>query len=157
MWIVGSGSPPGHGRAFLQKRAVVRQHLRLKNKTLAKEMKQLHDLHNVCEEGAAETKVENRLTDASTDDSPLSSSPRKNRPNNLRRARAAYKKKIEEKQQKQEEVTSRREEAEAAKKKYKEKRLHRFKKLSQKTRKGQPVMRGKIELMLEALQQSANS
>lgn len=51
----------------------------------------------------------------------------------------------------------RREEAEAAKKKYKEKRLHRFKKLHQKTKKGQPVMRGKIELMLEALQQSVSS
>lgn len=82
---------------------------------------------------------------------------RKNRPNNLRRARAQYKKKIEEKQQRQEEVMKRRQEAEAAKKRYKEKRIHRFKKLNQKTKKGQPVMRGKIELMLEALQQTPNS
>lgn len=82
---------------------------------------------------------------------------RKNRPNNLRRARAEYKKKIEEKQQSKDEVLKRRQEAEVARKRYKEKRLHRFKKLNQKTKKGQPVMRGKIELMLEALQQTAKS
>ena len=82
---------------------------------------------------------------------------RKNRPNNLRRAKAAYKKKMEEKQQGQEEAVKRMEEAEAARKRYKEKRLHRFKKLNQKTKKGQPVMRGKIELMLEALQQETDA
>ncbi|KAG0712310.1 Thyroid transcription factor 1-associated protein 26 [Chionoecetes opilio] len=81
----------------------------------------------------------------------------KNRPNNQRRARAEYRRKIEEKEQGQEETVKRKQEAEIAKKKYKEQRLHRFKKLNQKTRKGQPVMQGKIELMLEALQQVDNS
>lgn len=82
---------------------------------------------------------------------------RKNRPNNFQRAKALYKKKIEEKMQRQEETLNKRKEAEEAKKKYKERRLYRFKKLNQKTKKGQPLMRGKIELMLESLQQATHS
>lgn len=146
----------GHGRAFLQKKAVVRQHLRLQNKTLAKEKKKLVNLQESYAEASTEAQS-NSLTDTNQEDLPPSSSSRKNRPNNLRRARAEYKKKIEEKQQSKDEVLKRRQEAEAARKRYKEKRLHRFKKLNQKTKKGQPVMRGKIELMLEALQQTDNS
>ncbi|MPC82491.1 hypothetical protein E2C01_077161 [Portunus trituberculatus] len=57
----------------------------------------------------------------------------------------------------QENALKNRKEAEEAKKRYKEKRLYRFKKLNQKTPKGQPLMRGKIELMLEALQQASDS
>ncbi|XP_069161186.1 trichohyalin-like [Procambarus clarkii] len=43
-------------------------------------------------------------------------------------------------------------EIEEAKRKHKEKRLQRYKKLNQKTKKGQPVMSSRIELMLEQLQ-----
>ena len=41
----------GHGRAFLQKKAVVRQHLRQQNKTQAKERKKLQCLQNNSNEG----------------------------------------------------------------------------------------------------------
>ncbi|KAK8395439.1 hypothetical protein O3P69_006235 [Scylla paramamosain] len=146
----------GHGRALLQKKAVVRQHLRLKNKTQAREKKKLKYMQSSCEGGHTEEQ-QNNLADTTQEDSPFSSSSRKNRPNNLQRAKAEYRRKIEEKVLRKEEALNRRKEAEEAKKRYKEKRLYRFKKLNQKTRKGQPLMRGKIELILETLQQAPDS
>lgn len=143
----------GHGRALLQKRAVVRQHLRLKNKIQAKEKKKLKYMQSSSEGVSnSEEQQNNLLADSTQEDSPFSSSSRKNRPNNLQRAKAEYRKKVEEKMLRKEAALNKRQEAEEARKRYKEKRLHRFKKLNQKTRKGQPLMRGKIELMLEALQ-----
>ncbi|XP_076260346.1 uncharacterized protein LOC143196500 isoform X2 [Rhynchophorus ferrugineus] len=46
---------------------------------------------------------------------------------------------------------------EQARKEYKKKKLEKFKKLNQKTKKGQPVMKGRIELLLEEIQQRLNS
>lgn len=53
-----------------------------------------------------------------------------------------------------EDANRRREEREEALRKYKEKKLRNFKLLSKKTKKGQPVMKGRIEMLLEKIQQS---
>lgn len=73
------------------------------------------------------------------------------------RAKLEYKKKIAEKEQKREDTKKRKEEMEIARKKYKEKKLHRYKKLSKKNNKGQPLMSGRIELILEKLMEEQGS
>ncbi|KAJ8676418.1 hypothetical protein QAD02_012205 [Eretmocerus hayati] len=62
--------------------------------------------------------------------------------------------KKQEQQRKKEEFLRVKKEKEEAIQKYKEKRMKTFKKLSQKTKKGQPVMRGRMELLLEKIQSS---
>lgn len=53
-----------------------------------------------------------------------------------------------------EEIIRKKEERNKALKKYKEKKIHAFKALSKKTKKGQPVMKGRIEMLLEKIQES---
>lgn len=60
----------------------------------------------------------------------------------------------DEKQKKKEEFLRRKKEREAAIKKAKKERLERNKKLSQKTRKGQPIMKYRIEMLLEKIENS---
>ena len=47
-------------------------------------------------------------------------------------------------------------EKEEALKKYKEKRMQTYKKLSRKTKKGQPVMKDRLEMLLEKIQQQVS-
>eukprot|EP00092_Neocalanus_flemingeri_P096625 GFUD01123019.1.p1 GENE.GFUD01123019.1~~GFUD01123019.1.p1 ORF type:complete len:107 (+),score=34.94 GFUD01123019.1:33-323(+) len=61
--------------------------------------------------------------------------------------------KIASKQKKQEEILNRQKEKEEAIKKYKEKKAVKMKALSAKTRRGQPVMAGRIEMLLEQIQE----
>lgn len=70
------------------------------------------------------------------------------------KAKQEYKRKLEEKKMKWEDAKRRKEEREEALKKYKEKKIRNFKMLSKRTKKGQPVMKGRIELLLEKIQQS---
>ncbi|XP_011696439.1 PREDICTED: thyroid transcription factor 1-associated protein 26 homolog [Wasmannia auropunctata] len=70
------------------------------------------------------------------------------------KARQEYKRKREEKKKRKEEAVRVRAEREEALRKYKEQKMRNFKILSKKTKKGQPVMRGRIELLLEKIQQS---
>lgn len=70
------------------------------------------------------------------------------------KAKQEYKRKQEEKKKKVEDAIRVKAEREEALRKYKEKKLHNFKVLSKKTKKGQPVMRGRIEMLLEKIQQS---
>ncbi|XP_064103984.1 thyroid transcription factor 1-associated protein 26 homolog, partial [Macrobrachium nipponense] len=81
--------------------------------------------------------------------SPASICYRKQKISSLKRARLQYHQKVLEKKKKKEAAIQKRKEIAMAKIKRKEERLKRFKKLNQKTKKGQPVMRGRIELMLE--------
>lgn len=80
---------------------------------------------------------------------------------NLQKKGSAFFKAKQEYQQKQEEKRKRGEDAvrikaerEEALRNYREKKMRNFKVLSKKTRKGQPVMRGRIEMLLERIQQS---
>ncbi|XP_030749464.1 thyroid transcription factor 1-associated protein 26 [Sitophilus oryzae] len=54
------------------------------------------------------------------------------------------------------EALKRKEMKEQAIKEYKKKKLEKFKKLNKKTKRGQPVMKDRIELLLEEIQQSVN-
>ena len=47
-------------------------------------------------------------------------------------------------------------EKEEALKKYKEKKMQTYKKLSKKTKKGQPVMKDRLEMLLEKIQQQVS-
>ncbi|TRY73812.1 hypothetical protein TCAL_02572 [Tigriopus californicus] len=61
-----------------------------------------------------------------------------------------------EKRQKAEEKKKRQMERVEALKQYRQKKAEKFKILSQKTRKGQPVMAGRLELLLEKIQAQSN-
>lgn len=65
--------------------------------------------------------------------------------------------KVAEKKQKQEERKQKFLEKEAAKKAYREKKLDRTKILNKKTRKGQPLMAGRMELLYEKIKLQENS
>ncbi|XP_028047290.2 thyroid transcription factor 1-associated protein 26 homolog [Monomorium pharaonis] len=71
------------------------------------------------------------------------------------KAKREYHRKQEEKKKRIEETARRKAEREEALRKYKEKKIRNFKILSKKTRKGQPVMKGRIELLLEKIQRNA--
>lgn len=62
------------------------------------------------------------------------------------------KQKQEEKARMREETNQRKAEREEALKKYREKKKNNFKVLSRKTRKGQPVMKGRLQLLAEKIQ-----
>ncbi|KYQ54034.1 Thyroid transcription factor 1-associated protein 26 like protein [Trachymyrmex zeteki] len=64
-----------------------------------------------------------------------------------------YQRKQEEKKNRLENTIRIKEEREEALRKYREKKLQNFKVLSKKTKKGQPVMKGRIEMLLEKIQQ----
>jgi hypothetical protein len=75
------------------------------------------------------------------------------RPTAYQRAEEEYKHKQEEKAAKLEEAQRRREEKSRAITRYRANKAEVFKKLSKKTKKGQPVMRGRMEILLQKLQQ----
>ena len=53
-----------------------------------------------------------------------------------------------------EKIAKQKQEKEEALKKYREKKTEHFKKLSQKTKKGQPLMKGRLEILLEKIQKN---
>ncbi|XP_046395653.1 thyroid transcription factor 1-associated protein 26 [Ischnura elegans] len=67
-------------------------------------------------------------------------------------AKQEYDKKQTEKQQRREEAVRRKAEKEEALEKYRKKKMERYKKLSKKTKKGQPVMKDRLEMLLEKIQ-----
>ena len=69
------------------------------------------------------------------------------------RAKRKYDEKVMAKQKKQDEFLKRQKEKEEAIKKYKEKKALKMKALTAKTKRGQPVMAGRMELLLEQIQQ----
>ncbi|XP_071544859.1 uncharacterized protein [Panulirus ornatus] len=149
----------GRGLAFVQKNAIVQRYFRQQRKDEERQRKRNQHLQSM--EGEDQIKglqlhsKSNPLmkTDIVEDES-LSSQRSRKKLNSWQRAKGEYRKKVAERARKKQEALKRKEEIEEAKRKYKENRLHRFKKLNQKTKKGQPVMRGRIEIMLEKLQES---
>ncbi|XP_014483662.1 PREDICTED: thyroid transcription factor 1-associated protein 26 homolog isoform X1 [Dinoponera quadriceps] len=91
-------------------------------------------------------------SDTSKNADETSSNSMKNSP--LHKSVQEYKNRMEEEKRTrgQEEATRVKAKQEAAKK-YKEKKIRAFKALSKKTKKGQPVMKGRIEMLLEKIQQ----
>jgi hypothetical protein len=71
----------------------------------------------------------------------------------LHRAKQRFEEKKAAAARKQEEFQQRQKDRAEALKKYRQKKDLRFKKLSAKTRKGQPLMGGRIELLLEKIQE----
>ncbi|XP_051160849.1 thyroid transcription factor 1-associated protein 26 homolog [Leptopilina boulardi] len=80
------------------------------------------------------------------------SSPNKKNP--YFAAKAEFQKKKQEKKNKKEQIEQIKAERIEALKKYKEKKMQIYKKLSKKTKKGQPVMKDRMELLFEKIQQS---
>lgn len=70
------------------------------------------------------------------------------------KAKQEYRRKVDEKKKRIEEAARIKAEREEALKNYKQKKIRNFKVLSKKTKKGQPVMKGRIEMLLERIQQS---
>lgn len=150
----------GHGRALLQKRAFVRQYYKEKRWEEKRESKKMQHQERRLETDKSEEEgprlflKENPsiATDAVEDDLSFPEQPKKQKTSSWKRARLQYRQKIAERENRKEEALQKKKDIELAKAKRKEVRLKRFKKLNQKTKKGQPVMRGRIELMLEQLE-----
>ncbi|CAL4087278.1 unnamed protein product [Meganyctiphanes norvegica] len=157
----------GHGLALLQKKKVMLRYDRDKKREEQRSRKQ--NEHRLLFKGGSQLAECDReaekdfplfnqeKTTKDEDDSEVktcSIKPRKL--SKFKKAEAEYQKKQDEKQMKHIESNERQISIETAKNKYKEKRLERYKKLNQRTKKGQPVMKGRIELMLQKLQEDIN-
>ncbi|KAG8221876.1 hypothetical protein J437_LFUL003252 [Ladona fulva] len=99
------------------------------------------------------SKVENAAAGVST----INPSPEENRGKNeklsaYKLAQLEYERTQEAKRKKKEEYERRKAEREEALNNYKKRKIERYKKLSKKTKKGQPVMKDRIELLLEKIQ-----
>lgn len=70
----------------------------------------------------------------------------------FRKAHLEYQRIQEEKKRKKEELTRKKAERDEALKVYKEKKVKKFKALSKKTRKGQPIMKDRMEMLLAQIQ-----
>jgi hypothetical protein len=79
------------------------------------------------------------------------------RPTSYQKAEEEYKRKQEEKIAKLKEAQKKREERTQAIARYQTSKAEVFKKLSKKTKKGQPVMKGRIEILLHKLQRDLQS
>ncbi|PNF19161.1 hypothetical protein B7P43_G09790 [Cryptotermes secundus] len=79
------------------------------------------------------------------------------RPTAYQKAEEEYKRKQEEKAAKLQEAQKKKEERSQAVARYRANKAEVFKKLSKKTKKGQPVMKGRLEILLHKLQQELQS
>ncbi|XP_068221616.1 uncharacterized protein [Palaemon carinicauda] len=143
----------GHGRALLQKKAFVRQYYKEKKWQERKEMKRTVQDEAVRNEREMipDPPVEDKINENEEEETAFSEK-KKQKMSSLKRARLQYHQKVAERKEKKEAFFQKKKEIALAKIRRKEERLKRFKKLNQKTKKGQPVMRGRIELMLEKLE-----
>lgn len=70
------------------------------------------------------------------------------------KARQEYRWKQEEEKKRREDAVRVKTEREEALRNYREKKMRNFKVLSKRTRKGQPIMKGRTEMLLEKIQRS---
>lgn len=70
------------------------------------------------------------------------------------KAKKEYQRKQEEEKKRKEDAIRVKAEREEALRNYRDKKMRNFKVLSKRTKKGQPVMKGRIEMLLEKIQQS---
>lgn len=75
----------------------------------------------------------------------------------FRKAKQEYLRKKDEKRKEKEEALLVKSERKEALEKYKEKKMQMYKKLSKKTKKGQPVMKDRMEMLLEKIQQQVSN
>lgn len=75
----------------------------------------------------------------------------------FKRAHLEFQRIKEEKQKRREEMLKLKAEKEEARKAHKKKKIENYKRLSRKTKKGQPIMKDRIELLLEKIQNSMKS
>lgn len=102
---------------------------------------------------------ENNLNSEVTDDNLTSSQEvptNKNKRKPHLNAYEEYKKLKEEKRQRKDEIQKKREERDKALKEYKKEKTRKFKKLNQKTSRGQPVMKYRMQMLLEQIQKSTS-
>ncbi|KAG5873672.1 hypothetical protein JTB14_013338 [Gonioctena quinquepunctata] len=76
------------------------------------------------------------------------------KPKPFQRAQQEFQRLKEEKQKKREEFLNKKAEKEEALKKYRKEKAAKFKKLSRRTKKGQPIMKDRMEMLLEKIQNS---
>jgi len=107
-------------------------------------------------EGDTETNADPSSSVDGTDTVPDKSFQPRERLSQFQRAKLNYEKVQQDKEQKRMEKAQRLKEREEAIKKSKQLRMERIKKLTQKTKKGQPVMKGRIEILLEKIQKQAS-
>jgi hypothetical protein len=82
---------------------------------------------------------------------------KKKRPSAMQMARQEMERQREEKQRRHEQIEQQKAEREEALKQYRIKKAERFKRLSKKTKKGQPVMKDRLELLLEKVQKQCKA
>lgn len=70
------------------------------------------------------------------------------------KAKQEYRRKQEEEKKRREDAARVKAEREEALRNYREKKMRNFKVLSKRTKKGQPVMKGRTEMLLEKIQRS---
>jgi len=75
----------------------------------------------------------------------------------FKNAHLEYQRIQDEKKQKKEEFLKKKAERDQAIQEYKQKKLEKYKKLSKKTKKGQPIMKYRMEMLLEQIQKSVGS
>ncbi|KAK5647357.1 hypothetical protein RI129_002249 [Pyrocoelia pectoralis] len=71
-----------------------------------------------------------------------------------KKAKSEFQRIQEEKKRKREEIIAKKSKREEALKQYKAKKLEKYKKLNQKTKKGQPIMKHRMQMLLEQIQKS---
>ncbi|KAK7068761.1 hypothetical protein SK128_020376, partial [Halocaridina rubra] len=151
----------GHGKALLQKKEVMQQYFKEKKFERKKGTWQTpYQSISRADEPEQDrfSLLSNAISGVSEESSKECSSKtyRKHNPSSLKRAKGHRQNKIAERAKYRELREQRYKDIEAAALRRKEERLKRNKKLSQFTKKGQPVMRGRIELMLEKLEREIN-
>ncbi|XP_018576584.1 thyroid transcription factor 1-associated protein 26 homolog [Anoplophora glabripennis] len=87
-----------------------------------------------------------------TDVSPENFKGKRTKP--FRKAHQEFQRIREEKERERELLLQRKKEKEEAMQKYKKKKIEKFKKLNKKTKKGQPIMKDRMEMLLEKIQNS---
>nr|XP_023019424.1 rRNA-processing protein FYV7 [Leptinotarsa decemlineata] len=107
------------------------------------------DEHRVLEEN------ENNLNAGIVEEeSPFVENPPRRKLKPFERAQQEFQRLKDEKQRKVEEFLRKKAEKEAALKKYRKEKAEKFKKLSRRTKKGQPIMNDRMEMLLEKIQNS---
>lgn len=154
----------GHGLALLQKKKVMlrynrdskREEQRFKkqneHRLLTKGGSQLTERDLDAEKDFPLFNQEEKTTNNKKDGEVNTYSVKPRKLSKFQKASAEYQKKEEEKQTKIKEHAERKIVIENAKNNYQKTRLERYKKLNQRTKKGQPVMKGRMELMLQKLE-----
>lgn len=126
--------------------------LREYHKSLKDENEPKLDVAKIYEEEEEEETANTQLHENNEDKLETEGKSKKKKP--FLKPHERFQKMKEEKEKKKEEMMQKKAERDKAIKKAKKERFERNKKLSQKTRKGQPIMRYRMEMLLEKIEQS---